>query len=139
MAKQHPYRPSKQCWRRPLHDLSGILLLLDLDYVYVLTMMPSYQGGGAPNRRIQIFTWQGKRTDLLHHFSGKIYSVSTFQKNFSGKSQVLTWIRILRCKHPHRKRRTWQQVADILNREVITTMEGRTWTLQRVQQTAKVG
>jgi len=50
---------------------------------------------------------------------------------------IVRRIRALRRKHPHRKRRTWQQIADILNAEGVSTMEGRTWTLQRVQQTAK--
>ncbi len=50
---------------------------------------------------------------------------------------TLQKIRSLRRKRAHHKRRTWKQVADTLNSEGITTMEGRLWTLQRVQQTAK--
>ena len=43
----------------------------------------------------------------------------------------------LRKKPRHRKRKTWQEVADILNAEGIKTLEGHTWTLQRVERTAK--
>lgn len=50
---------------------------------------------------------------------------------------TLQKIRSLRRKRAHHKRRTWQQVADTRNAEGIRTMEGRSWTLQRVQQTAK--
>jgi DNA invertase Pin-like site-specific DNA recombinase len=50
---------------------------------------------------------------------------------------IVKRIHVLRRKQKHYKRRTWQQVADILNSEGIRTMEGRNWTLYRVQQTAK--
>jgi DNA invertase Pin-like site-specific DNA recombinase len=49
---------------------------------------------------------------------------------------VLTRIKALRRKRPNYKRRTWQQVADTLNAEGVKTIDGYTWSLQRVQQTA---
>jgi DNA invertase Pin-like site-specific DNA recombinase len=40
----------------------------------------------------------------------------------------------LRRKAKYKRRMTLQQVADILNKEGITTMDGKEWTLYRVQQ-----
>jgi len=68
--------------------------------------------------------------------SGKCEGRKGYHDTEQGRSIVMR-IHVLRRKQKHLKRRTWQQVADILNSEGITTMEGRTWTLQRVQQTAK--
>lgn len=49
---------------------------------------------------------------------------------------VLHRIKALRRKPKYKRRLTWQQVADRLNEEGIHTLDGHTWTLQRVQQTA---
>lgn len=68
--------------------------------------------------------------------SGKCEGRKGYNDTKEGQA-IIKRIQVLRRKHPHRKRRTWQQVADILNEEGTTTLEGRTWTLQRVQQTAK--
>jgi len=46
-------------------------------------------------------------------------------------------IHALRRTPKYGKRRTWQQIADVLNDEGITTLDGHAWTLYRVQQVAK--
>jgi DNA invertase Pin-like site-specific DNA recombinase len=69
--------------------------------------------------------------------SGKCEGRKGYHDTEEGKS-IVRRIHALRRKYPHRKRRTWQQIADILNSEGVSTMEGRTWTLHRVQQTAKI-
>ena len=48
-------------------------------------------------------------------------------------------IRLLRRNPKRGPRPTWKQIADRLNREGIKTLDGNTWTLYRVQQTASSG
>jgi len=67
--------------------------------------------------------------------SGKCEGRKGYHDTKDGQA-LIRRIRALRRKYHNRKRRTWQQVADILNEEGITTMEGHQWTLHRVQQTA---
>jgi DNA invertase Pin-like site-specific DNA recombinase len=67
--------------------------------------------------------------------SGKCEGRKGYSDSEEGKA-LIRRIHALRRKYPHRKRKTWQQIADQLNAEGIRTMEGKTWTLQRVQQTA---
>jgi len=42
----------------------------------------------------------------------------------------------LRRSPENGKRLTWQQIADQLNMEGVLTMDGKIWSLFRVQQTA---
>jgi DNA invertase Pin-like site-specific DNA recombinase len=75
--------------------------------------------------------------ERIKAISGKCEGRRGYNDSEEGKA-LIRRIHALRRKRAHHKRRTWQQVADTLNSEGITTMEGRQWTLQRVQQTAKV-
>jgi len=68
--------------------------------------------------------------------TGKCEGRKGYHESAEGKA-VIRRIRALRRKHPHHKRRTWQQIANILNSEGVTTMHGHSWSLQRVQQTAR--
>ena len=74
--------------------------------------------------------------ERLKVISGKCEGRKGYHDTDEGQA-IIRRIRALRRKLPHRKRRTWQQIADILNAEGVSTFNGRTWTLQRVQQTAK--
>ncbi len=47
---------------------------------------------------------------------------------------VIKYIRQLRRKPKYRKQLTYQQIADRLNDEGVITMDGRPWTLHRVNQ-----
>jgi DNA invertase Pin-like site-specific DNA recombinase len=67
--------------------------------------------------------------------SGKCEGRKGYKDTEEGRA-IIEQIKELRKKRKNYKRRTWQQIADQLNSEGKTTMEGRTWTLQRVQQTA---
>jgi len=49
---------------------------------------------------------------------------------------ILRKIYALRRKPKYGRKRTWQEVADVLNAEGIKTLDGKPWTLYRVQQTA---
>lgn len=49
---------------------------------------------------------------------------------------ILDRINSLRKKPKEGKRMTWQQIADRLNEENILTIDGKSWSLFRVQQTA---
>ncbi len=73
--------------------------------------------------------------ERIKAITGKCEGRKGYNDTEEGKI-VLTRIRALRRKRPNYKRRTWQQVADTLNGEGIRTIDGHTWSLQRVQQTA---
>lgn len=47
---------------------------------------------------------------------------------------IVRYIQRLRRKPKHRKRLTYQQIADRLNAEGMTTLDGMQWTLHRVNQ-----
>jgi DNA invertase Pin-like site-specific DNA recombinase len=49
-------------------------------------------------------------------------------------AEVLNRINVLRKKPKYGKRLTWQQVADSLNNEGFKTMDGNSWSMQRVYQ-----
>jgi len=49
---------------------------------------------------------------------------------------ILNRIQGLRQKPKSGKRRTWQEIADVLNAEGVTKMNGEAWSLFSVQQTA---
>ena len=73
--------------------------------------------------------------ERIRTISGKCEGRKGYNDTEEGQA-IVKRIHTLRRKRKHHKRRTWQQVADQLNSEGIRTLEGRTWTLQRVQQTA---
>jgi DNA invertase Pin-like site-specific DNA recombinase len=56
-----------------------------------------------------------------------------YRETEEGKA-VLRKIRALRRKTKDGRRRTWQQIADILNAEGVKTMDGQPWTLYRCEQ-----
>lgn len=51
--------------------------------------------------------------------------------------EILERIEALRIKPKTGKRLTWQQIADQLNADNISTIDGKSWSLYRVQQTAR--
>jgi DNA invertase Pin-like site-specific DNA recombinase len=59
-----------------------------------------------------------------------------YRDSEEGKA-VLRKIHALRREPKYGKRRTWQQIADELNEQGVKTLDGGTWSLQRVQQVAK--
>lgn len=62
------------------------------------------------------------------------------QKNYTETErgrELLHRIAELRKKPKYEKRKTYQQIADILNAEGRTTLQGKEWTLYRVQQIVK--
>jgi hypothetical protein len=78
MALVFPHRSLKQCWRGLHHQLSGIILLLNLDYVYVLAIMTYYQEeGGGPIWRVWIRLLDGRGLSPLQNFLNQFSTVST--------------------------------------------------------------
>ena len=70
--------------------------------------------------------------------SGKCEGRKGYHDTEQGQA-IVKRIHVLRRKQKHHKRHTWQQIADVLNQEGTTTLDGNQWTLQRVQQTATAG
>lgn len=66
--------------------------------------------------------------------TGKCEGRKGYNETLEGRA-IIRRINTSRRKRKHHKRRTWQQIADQLNADGILTMDGRQWTLQRVQQT----
>ncbi|MBT3255791.1 MAG: recombinase family protein [Deltaproteobacteria bacterium] len=67
---------------------------------------------------------------------GKCEGRKGYRESEEGKA-LIRRIGALRRKPKAGKRRTWQQIADIFNQEGLTTMDGKPWSLFRVQQIAK--
>lgn len=69
--------------------------------------------------------------------TGKYAGGRTGYKETNSGQELIATIKQLRRKGNKPKRMTWQQIADYLNSNGIRTMDGKQWTLYRVQQTAK--
>ena len=67
--------------------------------------------------------------------SGKCEGRKGYRETEQGKT-LIRRIGALRRKTKSGKQRTWQTIADLLNEEGIQTMDGKQWTLFRVQQLA---
>jgi len=68
--------------------------------------------------------------------NGKCEGRKGYRETEDGKALVRR-IGALRRKGMDGSQRTWQQIADVFNQEGLTTMDGRPWSLFRVQQIAK--
>jgi DNA invertase Pin-like site-specific DNA recombinase len=66
---------------------------------------------------------------------GKCEGRKGYRESEEGKA-IVRKIIALRRKTKDGRRRTWQQIADILNEEGVSTMDGQPWTLFRVNQLA---
>jgi DNA invertase Pin-like site-specific DNA recombinase len=67
--------------------------------------------------------------------NGKCEGRKGYRESEEGKA-LIRRIAALRRKTKDGRRRTWQQIADIFNEEGLTTMDGKPWSLFRVQQIA---
>lgn len=67
---------------------------------------------------------------------GKCEGRKGYRESEQGRTLIRT-IGALRRKTKGGRRRTWQQIADILNQKNLLPKSGRPWTLYRVQQIAK--
>jgi DNA invertase Pin-like site-specific DNA recombinase len=67
---------------------------------------------------------------------GKCEGRRGYQDSVEGR-EIISRIQQLRRKPRNGKRMTYQQIADQLNLEGITSLDGRQWTIARVQQTFK--
>jgi DNA invertase Pin-like site-specific DNA recombinase len=67
--------------------------------------------------------------------TGKCEGRKGYRDSEEGRA-IIRKIRALRRKPKYGRRRTWQEIADRLNAEGVLTLDGNTWTLYRVQQTA---
>lgn len=67
--------------------------------------------------------------------TGKCEGRKGYNETDQGRA-ILKKINDLRKSPENGKRLTWQQIADQLNMEGVLTIDGKTWSLFRVQQTA---
>ena len=67
--------------------------------------------------------------------TGKCEGRKGYNETEQGRA-ILERINALRSSPENSKRLTWQQIADQLNMEGVLTIDGKTWSLFRVQQTA---
>ena len=65
--------------------------------------------------------------------TGKCEGRLSYSETFEGREIILR-VRALRRKPVNRRTRSYQQIADILNAEGMTTLEGRPFTLHQVRR-----
>jgi DNA invertase Pin-like site-specific DNA recombinase len=68
---------------------------------------------------------------------GKCEGRKRYDESEHGRA-VLARLKAMRKKPRNQKRMTWQEIADQLNAEGVKTLDGKTWSLQRAQQTYKL-
>jgi len=74
--------------------------------------------------------------DRMRQREGRCEGRKRYRDTEEGR-EILKRIRLLRRRDRDGRRRTLQQVADILNAEGIRTLDGKGWSIERVFQTLK--
>jgi hypothetical protein len=92
-------------------------------------------GGFAEYEKTMIVAKLRASRERIKQRTGKCEGRKGYKETPEGRV-ILERIHQLRQKPKIGKRMTWQQIADQLNEEGIKTIDGSTWSLFRVQQTA---
>lgn len=95
-----------------------------------------FMGGIAEYEKVMMVAKLRAARERIKLRTGKCEGNKGYRDTPEGQA-ILSRIATLRRKPRTGKRLTWQQTADQLNREGIRTLDGHTWSLYRVQQTAQ--
>jgi site-specific DNA recombinase len=96
------------------------------------------QGVFSELEKNQIVRRLRKGRDRARREQGRCEGRKGYADTEEGKA-IIHKIRLLRRRPKRGPQLTWQQIADRLNAEGVKTMDGKDWTLYRVQQTAAAG
>lgn len=95
-----------------------------------------FMGGIAEYEKTMLVAKLKASRDRKKLQTGKCEGKKGYSETEQGQL-ILSKIKQLRKKPRNGRRLTWKQIADQLNTEGIRTIEGNTWSLFRVQQTAQ--
>jgi len=98
-------------------------------------LIRTIMGGFAEYEKTMIVAKLRAARDRIKLKKGKCEGRKGYSETEQGRL-ILNRINELRRKPKNGKRQTWQQIADRLNEDKILTIDGKSWSLFRVQQTA---